>query len=79
MRTTSTPSNAENIILTAAQNRKQIEAYLEIAAEYESKSSAQLKKGNYENAAFCAVLAQESIKQANEVKIKDIKLHAMYN
>ncbi len=79
MRIPATPTNPENIILTAAENHRQIIEYLKSASEYDDKSAVYLKKGNTEKAAECAVLAEEYIRLAGDVKIEDIKLHATYN
>jgi hypothetical protein len=79
MRTIAIPSKAENIIIDAAQNRKKIATHLADASEYETNSAFHLKNGNHENAAFYAILAQESVRLASQVKIEDIKLHALYN
>jgi hypothetical protein len=79
MRTTATPSNPENIVLTAAENRRQIAEYLKSASEFDDRSVIYLKKGNYEKAAECAIMAQEYVRLASDVKIEDIKLHATYN
>jgi hypothetical protein len=69
----------ENIILASAQYCKQIAAYLEDASKFDDKSVIYLKQGNYEKAAECAILAQELIRLASDVKIEDIRLHAAYN
>ncbi len=69
----------ENVILAAAQNRRQIAEYLEDASKFDDKSVIYLKQGNYEKAAECAILAQELIRLASDVKIEDIRLHAAYN
>lgn len=79
MRTTFTPANNKNIILSAAENRKMIATHLKDASKFDDKSVLHLKKGNYEKAASCAILAQEYIRLASDIKIEDIKLHALYN
>jgi hypothetical protein len=79
MRILSIPPGIEKIILSAAENRKQITAYLVKASECDDSSAIYLKKGNYEKAAEYAILAQEYVRLASDVKIEDIKLHAMYN
>jgi hypothetical protein len=79
MRTITIPINPENIILSAVENRRQIAVYLKEASKYDDRSDIFLKKGNYEKAAECAILAQEYIRLASDIKINDIKLHAAYN
>jgi len=79
MRTIANPTKPEDIILSAAKNRRQIASYLENASQYDDISAVYLKKGNYEKAAECAILAQEYIRLASDVKIEDIRLHATYN
>jgi hypothetical protein len=79
MRTTAIPNYPEDIILTVAENYRKITEYLKSASEFDDISVIYLKKGNYEKAAECAILAQEYIRLASDIKIEDIKLHAAYN
>lgn len=79
MRTILNTIKSEDIIVSAAKNRMQIASYLEDASEYDDKSTFFLKKGDYEKAAECAILAQEYIRLASDVKIEDMRLHATYN
>jgi hypothetical protein len=79
MRIISIPINSENVIISATENRKMIIANLAEASVYDSKTAKHLKEGNYEKAAYCAILAQEYIRLASEAKRNDIKLHALYN
>lgn len=71
--------NRENIILSAAKNRKLITINLAEAADYDIKAAKLLKAGNYKKAAYFAILAQEHLRLASEAKIKDLELHALYN
>jgi hypothetical protein len=79
MRILFTPIKIENILIAAAKNRKVIEENLTEASEYDNKSARYLKKGNYEKAAYYAILSQEHLRIASQAKIEDIKLHALYN
>ena len=79
MRILLTPGHTVNVILSAVKNRKIITTNLAEASLYESKAAKHLKKGNYEKAAHCAIMAQEYLRIASEAKREDIKLHALYN
>ncbi len=79
MRINTIVTNTKNIILAAAQNRKKIAGLLADASAYDIKSAFHLKKGDYEKAASYAITAQEYIRLANDIKIEDLKLHALYN
>jgi len=79
MKKITVPTNIQNVILSAAENRKIIEVNLAEAAIYDFKSARQLKKGHYEKAAYYAILAQQYIAIASEAKRDDIKLHALHN
>ena len=72
-------TKSEDVIASAAKNRRQITSYLKDATEYDDRSTFFLKKGDYEKAAECAILAQEYIRLASDVKVEDIRLHATYN
>jgi hypothetical protein len=79
MKLSARPIKLESIILSAVKNRKIITINLEEASEYDIKAANQLKVGNYEKAAYYAILSQEHIRLASEAKIKDLELHALYN
>jgi hypothetical protein len=79
MRTISIPINIENLILSAAKNRKIIITNLSEASVYDSKAAKYLEEGNYEEAAFCTITAQEYLRIASEARREDIKLQALYN
>ena len=79
MRILLTPIKLENIHIAAAKNRKVIEENLAEASEFDNKSARCFKNGNYEKAAYYAILCQEHLRIASQAKIEDIKLHATYN
>ena len=79
MKSSAIPINIENIILSAAENRKIIIIHLAEASAFDVKAAKQLKAGNYEKAAYYAILSQEHIRIASDAKIEDIKLHSQYN
>jgi len=70
---------AEHVTVSAIQNRKIIAANLEDASESDNKAAEYLKAGNYERAAYYAILSQEYIRLASEKKREDMALHALYN
>jgi uncharacterized protein YqfB (UPF0267 family) len=79
MKLSARPIKLESIIISAAENRKTITIHLAEASDYDIKAANQLKVGNYEKAAYYAILSQEHIRLATEAKIKDLELHALYN
>lgn len=79
MKLSARPINLDGIILSAAENRKTITIHLAEASDYDIKATKQLKAGNYEKAAYYAILSQEHIRIASEAKREDLKLYALYN
>jgi hypothetical protein len=55
-----------------AENQNNVEGHLEAASVHHIKAISFLKEGNYEKAAENAVLAQDHLNLASEVKRKDM-------
>lgn len=68
-----------DLSISAAENYKIIKINLAEASEYDIKAAKYLKAGNYEMAAYYAILSQEHLCLASEAKREDIKLQAQYN
>jgi ATP/maltotriose-dependent transcriptional regulator MalT len=58
----------------SAENQNKVEGHLEAASLHHTKAANFLKEGNYEKAAENAVLAQEYLNLASELRRKKICL-----